>query len=96
MTITLQTPIRRGDASVTEIALNKPRAGELQGVSLVALLQMEVTALMTVLPRITEPALTQVEVAMLDAVDLMQFGAAVSGFLIHPVSPKPAPTTPQE
>lgn len=81
-TITLDTPIKRGDKDIAEIALRKPSAGELRGVTLTDLLQMDVVALTKVLPRISEPALTEVEVARMDPADLVQLGGAVAGFLL--------------
>lgn len=80
--ITLEVPIQRGDQTITDITLRKPSAGELRGLSLVNLLQMEVTALTTVLPRITTPALTTKEINRLDLADLLQLGSEVAGFLV--------------
>ena len=80
--ITLETPLQRGDQTIAEITLRKPSAGELRGLSLVSLLQMEVTALTTVLPRITSPALTNDEINRLDLPDLMQVGGEVASFLV--------------
>lgn len=42
--ITLETPLQRGEQTINDITLRKPSAGELRGLSLVSLLQMEVTA----------------------------------------------------
>lgn len=89
MNITLKTPIQRGDSTIAEVELRKPVAGELIGAPLVALLQMDVTALLTVLPRITLPSLTEVEVAALDPSDLLKFGAAISGFMMNPSKTQP-------
>ena len=80
--ITLETPLQRGEQTINTITLRKPSAGELRGLSLVSLLQMEVTALTTVLPRITSPALTNDEINRLDLPDLMQLGSEVAGFLV--------------
>ncbi len=80
--INLETPIQRGDTRITSVTLRKPKSGELRGVSLVDLLQMDVTALTRVLPRISEPTLTEAEVANLDPADLLSMGAQVSGFLL--------------
>ncbi len=81
-TVELDTPITRGKTTVTEIQVRKPRSGALRGVSLTDLLQMQVAALTTVLPRITEPALTEAEVRDLDPADLVQLGGTVAGFLV--------------
>lgn len=80
--ITLDTPIKRGDNEVTSITLRKPAAGELRGVTLTDLLQMDVAALTKVVPRISEPSLTEAEVARMDPADLVQIGGVVAGFLL--------------
>lgn len=81
-TVTLDTPIARSGGNVTAVTLRKPTAGELRGVQLGALLQMEVGALLTVLPRITQPSLTVQELAAMDPADLLQIGVEVAGFLL--------------
>jgi hypothetical protein len=81
-TITLDTPITRGSSTITEVNLRKPTAGELRGVSLASLMQMDVTELTKVLPRITQPTLTDAELAQLDIADLTQFATEVTGFLL--------------
>lgn len=80
--IDLDTPIKRGETEIAKVTLRKPAAGELRGANLADLLQMDVSALEKVLPRISEPTLTQQEVASLDPADLFQLGTAVSGFLL--------------
>lgn len=81
-TVTLDTPIVRGETKIAIITLRKPHAGQLRGCSLASLLQMEVDPLIKVLPRITEPAITETEAAKLDPADLLQLGAEVSNFLL--------------
>lgn len=81
-TVTLDTPIQRGSKRVTEITLRKPLSGALRGTNLADVLQMDVTALTRVLPRITEPALTEAELKNMDPADLVQLGSALSGFLL--------------
>lgn len=94
--IPLVTPIRRGDAEVTTLTLRKPAAGELRGVSLVALLNIDASAVMQVLPRISSPTLTASEVAAMDVADLTACGLEIAVFLV-PASAKldadwPTPT----
>lgn len=82
-TVALDTPIVRGGQTLTEITVVKPAgSGWLRGVSLVDVMQMNTTVLSVVLPRITEPALTQNDVLKLDPSDLLQLAAEVSGFLL--------------
>ena len=81
-TVTLDTPIKRGNGEITEVTLRKPNSGELRGVSLAELLQMKVDALQTVLPRITTPILHKQDMATLDPADLVNMGTVVVGFLL--------------
>lgn len=80
-TIELAEPITRGEKSHSKIVLRKPMAGELRGVKILDLIQADVNSLMVVLPRITEPALTEADIATLDVADLANMGLEVSGFL---------------
>jgi hypothetical protein len=80
--VTLNTPITRGEQKIEKITMRKPMSGELRGANLTDLLQMDVNALHKVLPRITDPMLTEAEVAALDPADLVQCGAMVMGFLL--------------
>ena len=81
-TVTLDTPIKRGNGEITEVTLRKPNSGELRGVSLAELLQMKVDALQPVLPRITNPILHKQDMATLDPADLVNMGTVVVGFLL--------------
>ncbi|VWC91166.1 phage tail protein E [Burkholderia lata] len=81
-TITLDQPIQRGDTEITAVTLRKPMAGELRGVSLTELVNLDVTALQKVIPRITTPTLNEIEVAQLDPADLLQIGGVMSGFFL--------------
>ena len=82
-TVTLDTPIRRGTTSIESITLRKPNSGELRGVSLVELLQMDVGSLIKVLPRISSPSVTAIEVAGMDPADLLALSSKISGFLLQ-------------
>lgn len=81
-TITLDTPIKRGETEITAISLRKPAAGELRGVNLTDLLQMDVIAVTRVLPRISDPTLTEADVSALDPADFTQLASEVAGFLL--------------
>lgn len=81
-TIELDEPIQRGKTTITELQIRKPKAGELRGVSLMELAQMDVMALRKVLPRITTPTLTDIEIGNMDPADILQCGVAVAGFLV--------------
>lgn len=93
-TIELDTPIKRGDDTITAVEVRKPASGELRGCNLTDLLQMDVVTLTKVLPRITSPGLTEREVSKMDPADLLQMGTEVSGFLL-PSRMKPADFQPE-
>ncbi|MGO2703897.1 MAG: phage tail assembly protein [Pseudomonas helleri] len=80
--VPLDTPIQRGELSIEKITIRKPMSGELRGVSLIDLMNMDVMALRKVLPRITDPTLTDMDVARMDPADLVQCGVAVTSFLL--------------
>ncbi|MBK1686209.1 phage tail assembly protein [Rubrivivax gelatinosus] len=80
--VQLDSPLMRGEQRITCIGLRRPRAGELRGISLAQLLQLDVGALQAVLPRITVPTLTRAEVDQLDPADLVALGTEVAAFLL--------------
>jgi hypothetical protein len=82
-TVQLDTPIVRGEQTIAEIRLRKPQSGELRGVALSALIQMDVDALVKVLPRISSPTLTEADVQALDPADLFQMAGEVAAFLLQ-------------
>lgn len=81
--VELDEPIMRGTTEIKEVTLRKPMAGELRGVALSDLLNLEVNALRKVLPRITTPTLTDVEVGRMDPADLLEIGSKVASFLLR-------------
>ncbi|MCL2020927.1 MAG: phage tail assembly protein [Betaproteobacteria bacterium] len=94
--ITLEHPLKRGESTLNEIRFLEPKGtGWLKGIKLFDLMQMDTTALTIVLPRITDPALTEQEIrALLHPADLVQLGAEVAGFLA-PKSLTAADTPPE-
>ncbi|PBJ21170.1 Phage tail protein E [Pseudomonas ogarae] len=82
-TVTLDTPIIRGKTIIDSITLRKPQSGELRGVHLVDLLNMDVATLIKILPRISAPGITAPEAASMDPADLLACGSKISGFLLQ-------------
>lgn len=80
--VELDEPIVRGETQITTLSIRKPRAGELRGLSLGNLAEMDVTTLTRLLPRVTTPSITEAEAAALDLADLASCGQAVSAFLL--------------
>lgn len=82
-TVTLDSPIKRGKTTIDTLTLRKPASGELRGVQLVELLNMDVATLIKILPRITSPGITAPEAAGMDPADLLACGSKISGFLLQ-------------
>ena len=80
--IKLDEPLKRGEQMITSITLRKPKSGELRGVSLADVLQMQTDALITLIPRLSSPSLTAAEVRQMDPADLVQCGGEIAGFLL--------------
>jgi len=89
--IVLETPIKRGEEVIRSIRLRKPSAGDLRGIKLHDLAQMDVTALTTVLPRISQPLLTMNDAAKLEPADLVEVARVMSDFFV-PNAEKASPT----
>lgn len=81
--VTLDTPIKRGKTEITQVILRKPSAGELRGIQLAELIQLDVASLIKVIPRLSNPGLTAPEVANLDPADLLAIGGKIVGFLLQ-------------
>ncbi|EIK0927419.1 phage tail assembly protein [Salmonella enterica] len=81
-TVKLDTPIMRGKTEITEIVLRKPQSGALRGTRLQAIMDMDVGAMMTVIPRFSTPTLTAQEMAELDPADLTALSVEVVTFLL--------------
>ncbi len=80
--VPLEHPIQRGDQVIDKVALRKPDAGSLRGIKLMDLLQMDVTSVSTLLPRITTPILTPHDVAKLDPADLVSISTELLTFFL--------------
>ena len=92
-TVQLDTPIMRGKTQITEIVLRKPQSGALRGTRLQAIMDMDVSAMMTVIPRISTPTLTAQEMAELDPADLTAMAVEVVTFLLPKSVLADLPTT---
>lgn len=91
-TFTLDYDIKAGDrvvhAAGTIITVRKPAAGELRGLTMMALNQMDYATVETLTPRITSPMLHKHEVGAMDPADLNQLCGEIMDFLL-PKAAKP-------
>ncbi|NNB04307.1 phage tail assembly protein [Pseudomonas fragi] len=81
--VNLDQPIKRGTSEITSITLRKPSSGELRGVLLIDLLNMDVSSLIKVIPRISSPGITAPEAAGMDPADLLAIGSKIASFLLQ-------------
>ena len=81
-TVTLMEPIQRGEKIIEELQLRKPKAGELRGLSLQDVIGLDIGTMLKLLPRITEPALTDDEAADMDPADFTECAGTVRGFFM--------------
>lgn len=82
-TVTLTKPIQVDGEDVTKITLRKPEPGELRGLKLTDILQMDVVALTTLLPRITQPPLDENQISTdLETEDFMDMAAKTTLFFV--------------
>ena len=81
-TVVLDTPILRGKSEIKEVVLRKPQSGALRGTRLQAIMDMDVSAMMTIIPRISNPTLTPQEMTELDPADLTAMSVEVVTYLL--------------
>lgn len=81
-TVTLAEPIRRGEQVIDQLTLRKPKAGELRGLNMQQLVTLDVTTVLQLLPRISDPVLVQDECNALDPGDLTEIAGAIRGFFM--------------
>lgn len=75
--VKLKKPIKFGDKDVTKIDVRRPSAGEMRGLTLVDVNTLDVDTLIKLLPRITQPPITEAQVADLSFDDITAFGMAL-------------------
>lgn len=79
--VELESPIKRGENSITVIEVRKPNVGSLRGLSLQNVLQWDVNTMTTLLTRITSPVLNESEIRNMDIPDFTALNVAVTDFL---------------
>lgn len=82
--IKLRRPITEGKTTIETVKVMEPTVGALRGLQLAPLVQMDTGALSRLLPRITDPILTEDQVAELHPADFAMMGGLVSVFLNAP------------
>ena len=80
-TLVLEKPIERGKTNVDELQIRKPMPGEMRGLKMVDVINMDVSTIIKLLPRITAPPITEREAEQMDLADITEAGLMVVGFL---------------
>jgi len=82
-TVSLDTPIVRGEQTIAALQIRKPSSGELRGLNLADLVQLNVDAISKLIPRIVTPLILPAEVLALDPADLLAISAEIADFLLQ-------------
>lgn len=90
-TLTLSKPLTSGTDTVKELTLRRPTAGDLRGIKLQGIADMDVNTVLTLLPRLCTTPLAPSAVNDLDPADMMAVCEVLAGFFV--ASSTPSPTT---
>lgn len=88
-TIPLSTPIPYGSATLAELTLREPKAGDLRGIQLRDLNVADVDTTLRLAARLSTTAVVAEQLAELHPYDLSQLTVAIAGFF---EAPPPSPT----
>ncbi|OHC96424.1 MAG: hypothetical protein A2792_00165 [Sphingomonadales bacterium RIFCSPHIGHO2_01_FULL_65_20] len=72
----------RGETQITRLTLRKPGAGELRGLSLKDVLMSDIATIIEIVPRISDPILTDHEANTLEPGNLAVIGGVLRGFFL--------------
>ena len=76
--ITLSNPVEINGKKTKSIELREPMAGELRGLSMLEVVQLNTNAITILAPRISD--LTETHMVNMGASDLLAVGGAIAGF----------------
>ncbi|MDK1707001.1 phage tail assembly protein [Serratia marcescens] len=90
-TVTLTRPIVRGKESITWVTITEAMSqpGCLRGLKLYDVLQSDVDSMFKLLPRVTSPVLTEVELVTMSSHDFTNLVTTAVTFLAPPLAPSP-------
>lgn len=87
--VPLDQPIVRGETKILRVDVRRPLAGELTGLSMRDIMDLDAVTMRRLLPRITMPTLTELELRLMDPADFFALSVEASGFFL-PKSVRPA------
>lgn len=90
-TVTLTTPIPYGDKTLDTLTMRRPNAGDLRGLKLSRLEEVDTDTVLTLVPRIASPHVVAAQLDALTPYDTLMLATEVVGFFAPPA---PCPTPP--
>jgi hypothetical protein len=90
--ITLENPIIRGEMFIDKVKLRRPKSGELRGLKIFDVVTTDMDTMIKLLPRITEPPLTEDDIENLELADIFLLTTEFASFL----QPKASTAEPQK
>lgn len=78
--VKLNQPITRGEKQITDVLLREPKGGDLRGINLSDLLQMEVGTVTRVVERISTPLIDPATFNELPPTDILNLSLGVISF----------------
>jgi hypothetical protein len=90
-TLKLAAPLPYGDTTLDELTFRDPHAGDLRGLKLGGLGEMDVNLILALTRRLANVAVTDEQLAMLSPFDLLKVTETIVDFF---AASAPSPTTP--
>lgn len=78
--VKLSDPIAFGDTTLSEIKLRQPTAGDLRGTKLGPLIELDTDQLLSVIPRISDPHVSESQLGQLSPRDLLVMAGEFAHF----------------
>ncbi len=79
--VELEQPIIQGETKITQLTLRKPSAGELRGIKLMQLMELDPDAFFQLIPRICTPVVTIGQLHSMDSTDFLEVMAKITNML---------------
>lgn len=81
-TVDLEMPIERANGDkIDRLRLRRPMSGDLRGISIAKLGQLDYDEVRTLLPRISLDPILGTEIDMIDTADMLEISGSVADFL---------------
>lgn len=80
--VLLDNPLKRAGGDINSVVVKKPIGGEYRGTTMTAVFNMDVLALATVVPRVSDPIVHKTEYLAMDGEDCAAIGGEIVNFLL--------------